>query len=853
MKGTAGGVCMLLAQPGAVGLAAQLSVSIAEGARGHGVRRVEVAGASEQLRQSATGAIGYVYDVLASEKYLNRRLLVRISPGADLAAATGDSGGLAFALAFALAAAPRGQISVAATGILGDDGSIQPVNGVPQKLAAALAVLPPGGILVFPGGNERDVAPALRAQAMARQITLLPGYRLEEVLARLGFAITHTWLDSPFRGLEAFAFRHASIFFGRDAEIDAVLDQLSRRAGAGKPAVLVRGTSGSGKSSLVQAGVLPALLRRAEAGRAFRWGLLRQVAADAPGMEAEALHEALYAAWTHDEPGGVDAPAPPFETALDAAQCLRWLQIHSGGTEKNFFPLLVLDQMEGWFQGQLPPDLLRALSGFLAELNAAGVWIIGTITNAGMALLNPYPELTRIFEIEGQYVLPAVSVASLDAMIRQPARAAGLKFELGLDTEIFHAASHGGADVLPLLQMLLTELFERRDKARNELGYADFQAVGGLDGVISTRAEAAYESLDPGAQAALPAMLWKLRTHGFILLGDYPKDHPMRGLIAAFCGRRLLVIDERPQSVAVSAAHEALFRHWPRALAQVSRDEADVKFYSDLAREAAQWARQERALIPAGPQLNAATALIQRREDEWTDIDRPVLDYVAQSAMRMNRRRMLAYAAVGLPLLLGAAAASRSGYDYFESLFVKRITFDGIDVPDDYDGLPAQAFLFHQGIKISQIEPQFYNIILRSALSLYGGAMEDSVTRGNVLTQQPPPPGDNTAPVSFSLALDMPVRALRITRAALWGKTGSGVTHPSWRAEAYDAAGTLVATVSEPLLGSYNTIPQKAFELRATGGEDIESVRITSDYRLNGKPFAGSHAVLIREIDLVLR
>ena len=103
------------------------------------------------------------------------------------------------------------------------------------------------------------------------------------------------------------------------------------------------------------------------------------------------------------------------------------------------------------------------------------------------------------------------------------------------------------------------------------------------------------------------------------------------------------------------------------------------------------------------------------------------------------------------------------------------------------------------------------------------------------------------------MALDMPVRALRITRAALWGKTGSGVTHPSWRAEAYDAAGTLVATVSEPLLGSYNTIPQKAFELRATGGEDIESVRITSDYRLNGKPFAGSHAVLIREIDLVLR
>jgi hypothetical protein len=846
---------MLLAQPGAVGLAAQLSVSIAEGARGHGVRRVEVAGASEQLRQSATGAIGYVYDVLAREKYLNRRLLVRISPGADLAAATGDSGGLAFALAFALAAAPRGQISIAATGILGDDGSIQPVNGLPQKLAAALAVLPPGGILVFPGGNERDVAPALRARAVARQITLLPGYRLEEVLARLGFAITHTWLESPFRGLEAFAFRHASIFFGRDAEIDAVLDQLSRRAGAGKPAVLVRGTSGSGKSSLVQAGVLPALLRRAEAGRAFRWGLLRQVAADAPGMEAEALHEALYAAWTHEEPGGVDAPAPPFETALDAAQCLRWLQIHSGGTEKNFFPLLVLDQMEGWFQGQLPPDLLRALSGFLAELNAAGVWIIGTITNAGMALLNPYPELTRIFEIEGQYVLPAVSVASLDAMIRQPARAAGLKFEPGLDTEIFHAASHGGADVLPLLQMLLTELFERRDRARNELRHVDFQAVGGLDGVISARAEAAYESLESGAQAALPAMLWKLRTHGFILLGDYPKDHPMRGLIAAFCGRRLLVIDERPQSAAVSAAHEALFRHWPRALEQVSHDEADVKFYSDLAREAAQWARKDRALIPAGPQLKAATALIQRHAADWTAIDQPVLDYVAQSARQMSRRRLLTYAAAGIVVLATGVAGLAKLH---AAPSITKISFDGVAVDNSNGGVATQTYLARYGITVSKLYPADSVVVIRSCMSYYGGKMIDCKQTKNVLSQQNP---TDAAPITFNLVFDKPIRALRITRAPLWAATPSGVTHPTWTAFALDANGQVIGLQHEPLLRSFSAVPAKVFNLNGDG-KLIYAVQIVSDVRSEGDEpyfpltneggtdFAGAQGVLIDEIDV---
>ena len=109
-----------------------------------------------------------------------------------------------------------------------------------------------------------------------------------------------------------------------------------------------------------------------------------------------------------------------------------------------------------------------------------------------------------------------------------------------------------------------------------------------------------------------------------------------------------------------------------------------------------------------------------------------------------------------------------------------------------------------------------------------------------------------TAPVSYTLRFNRPVRSVRLHRAGLWPATSSGVTHPAWSAQALDEEGRVVAMVVEPLLAKFVDIPAKMHVLKGSDGSLIRSVRIAADYRdRRGAPFAAFHSVLINQIDLV--
>ena len=126
----------------------------------------------------------------------------------------------------------------------------------------------------------------------------------------------------------------------------------------------------------------------------------------------------------------------------------------------------------------------------------------------------------------------------------------------------------------------------------------------------------------------------------------------MHELVAAFKARRLLVeVNNGSNDSALHAAHEALFRHWPRAIKHRQANETDIGAWLDLSRESGQWLRGERALIPPGPQLQAAAALVRRKHAVWTASDQPVLTYIARSSQQRSRRQALAYLAIGVPLV----------------------------------------------------------------------------------------------------------------------------------------------------------------------------------------------------------
>lgn len=868
-------VLMLMTVAGGEGFAASVTASIGAGARGEAVRRVGLHGAGVEALASADAGVRRAYRLLHREKYIDREVEVRVRAQADLANLHGRSADLAFAIAFAAAlcgadGTPCFRLPpLSATGVLNDGGGVDAVEGLAPKITAAMEALPVGGVVLFPRANEGEVGADLRALAAARGIVLAPVARLEEAFQRAGVALSRTWLDCPFRGLEPFEFQHASVFFGREQEIEDLLALLGRRTASGQNALLIEGASGAGKSSLVLAGVLPALLRRGVPGvlgDTLRWGLLRPhvVTADAdPDREREALAEAFRAAWLHGEQGGLTPPrqpAPASADRLDASALLSWLGEAAGSGAVGF--VLVLDQMEQWFDGRLQPPTAAALASLVVDLAARGVWVLATATktaDAGLA----HPALAAAFGVEGRYQLAAqLGPARLEAIIQGPAKAARLAFEPGLDAELFAAAGHGGSDVLPLLELLLTELYERRDRSSNVLRMSDYRAVGGLDGVVSARAEAVYEAASPTKQDALAPLIWKLETTGGLRPLDYPAGGPMLGLVTALLARRLLVQDgASDHSASIRFAHEALLRHWRRAVELRNADAADMGLWRDLIREAGQWRRRERSLIASGPQLDAARQVYERRLMQWTPSDAPVIDYVRASVAARSRRQVLTAFAVGVPSTAAGVMAAVSFPRLVEAMNMRRIRFDDAAVAPPRFEVEAGPFLRIHGLSIAAMSPPGSRLLIQGDRGLYEGrAMAKGAKDQHFLTQMADPA---TAPISFTLALDYPARIVSLTRAGLWAATGSGVTHPAWTATGYDAAGTQLDTVGEDLRRAFriedeagrnqraDDISAKTFTLEAGGDRPIHRVQITSDFRLNGAPFAGFQAVLLHEIQLV--
>lgn len=818
------------------GEAAALATMVSEGVHGETVRRVEVKGASADLVRSAAHACGQAATILYRERYLDREILVRFAVE-DAASVHGRSAELAFALALVGAIVKFPLPPLAATGLIEEGGAIRAVEGVGAKLAAALRALPRGATFVYPAANENAVTQDLRGQAALAGVSLQPAHRLEDLLAQLGVRIASTWLAEPFRGLEPFGPEHSSIFFGRSTEIEALATLLDRRS-----AVLLRGPSGAGKSSLALAGLIPALMRRT-GGASLRWGLLRPrdiVSHASPELERRALAQALANAWT--APGA--SMSVTIEPTLDGGDLVR--RIAATGAVP---PLLVLDQFEELFASPLQPSTVEALASLLADLNAGGVRLLVILANAALMAFAALQPLSARFGIEGEFVLePRHDAAFLQAVVEGPAKAAALSFETGLDAELVAAASNGGPDVLPLLELLLTELFERRERGTGALRWDDYRAVGGLDGVVSARAEAAYADLSAAQRAAAPIMIWKLATAGAIDTIAFGADHHIHAVLAALQARRLIVRDAVDGRERLRPAHEALLRHWSRARDQIRQDADDIALWRDLDREGRQWRTGRRALIAAGPQLDAAESLCARRRTTLAPTDADLLAYVETSLRQHRRRRLLAGLALAVPALGFGGSGVAYAWRKWRAIYRSDIDFADIPVRGPDYVVAAEPYLHKLGITVPERVPADSRIVVRSNLGLYGGRAAEAGASQNFLTQELDSP---IAPVSYTLAFARPPRRIGIFRATLWAATASGVTHPAWTATAFDGTGERIASVRERLLAEFTTIPGNWFDLDSgDAGRPIASVKIESDYRSHGRPFAGVHAVLINELVL---
>ncbi len=323
------------------------------------------------------------------------------------------------------------------------------------------------------------------------------------------------WKSCPFRGLDFFDFEHAPIFQGRTKAIGEVLEALEAQVRAQRPFVLVVGASGSGKSSLVRAGVLPLLTQpeTIEGVGLWRWSVTTPGAGASGGdcfdaLAAALLEPAALPALQDSESRNAirdlatelrehsDSVALRVRDALDhAAREWKIQQSHSlkererqlrdsgrlddadqarERRERLELPkarlALVIDQLEELFTAGFSLEVRQKyISGLAGLVQSGRVFILATLRSDFYPRYQEFPDLVELAKPSGKFDLRPPTPSELGNMIRLPAEAAGLHFEEELETgQRLDLALRDAAAVtpesLPLLEHVLSLLYEQQGR-----------------------------------------------------------------------------------------------------------------------------------------------------------------------------------------------------------------------------------------------------------------------------------------------------------------------------------------------------------------------------------------------------
>jgi WD40 repeat protein/DNA-binding SARP family transcriptional activator len=410
--------------------------------------------------------------------------------------------------------------------------------------------------------------------------------------------------QNPYKGLRPFQEADAADFFGRNALVERLLARM-REEGAGSRFLALVGPSGSGKSSIIGAGLLPAL-RRGELTGSNDWFIAQMVPGRHPldELELALLRIAV------SQPAGLMEQLRRDERGLLRAASLT---LPDEGSEL----LLIIDQFEEIFT--LASDtkesvrLLQLLVAAVTEPRSQ-VRILISLRADFYDLPLMHIEFGRLMRVRTEVVVP-MDAEEMSQAIYEPAVRAGAQLEPELmTTMVADVGEQPGA--LPLLQYALTELFERRDGQR--LTLAAYHEMGGVLGALGRRAEEIYQSLDKAEQDTTRQLFLRLVTLGEGVedtrrrvlrselealqpaaetdIDDSPFTSPLGSVLDAFGRYRLLTFDRDPttRGPTVEVAHEALLRKWGRLRQWLNESRDDVRQERAVSRAAEDWEQHNR-------------------------------------------------------------------------------------------------------------------------------------------------------------------------------------------------------------------------------------------------------------------
>ncbi len=445
---------------------------------------------------------------------------------------------------------------------------------------------------------------------------------------------TTSFIDeaSPFRGFSPYYEEHAQLFFGREKFVERMIESLR-----GSPLVAVVGKSGCGKTSVVNAGLIPRLHEGAISG-SERWLIANFKPADKP---FKALAHALL----------------PFLSGLDEASAITdgLIKLDDPNNLSSGNPmlaiskvinreppptrvLLVIDQLEDFFRLCKDEALReRFLKELISLIDSGSVSVVLTLrSDAYVAALKhePLAEFLRGSTLE---LNPMTREELLSAMI-EPARKRNVEFEHGLPERIHNDLGNEPGN-LPLLALTLNEMWGRRQQ--ETLTNAAYSEIGGVQGCFVRHVEAAYNNLSSEKQKIARRILMRLapasRSHSYtphrrLTFAELSKDQEKaRAAVNALADARIVVTGSEEGNETVELAYGDLLNNWGSLKLWLEVDRGFLSWRQRLQSAIDEWVLTDKdsgALLD-GASLREAQRWLETRGDDLSDPER---EYIEASA-----------------------------------------------------------------------------------------------------------------------------------------------------------------------------------------------------------------------------
>lgn len=466
---------------------------------------------------------------------------------------------------------------------------------------------------------------------------------------------------NPFRGLLPFREADTGVFFGRDRIVADVVRKLS----TGETLVTAIGASGSGKTSLLRAGVVPALGKGALVG-SDRWLVGTMVPGSHPFAELEA---ALIRA-------SLDAPDTLTDQLSDPETGILRAVMRVLPTEDDRL-VLVVDQLEEVFTLTGPAERDRFLSGLVAaadDVRHRVVVLTGLRADFYPHALE-HPAFAGRFDA-GIVNVPPLLPSELEEAAVRPAMQAGRDVEPGMLAALLTDVA-GRPGSLPLFEYLLTDLFDHTD---GPLTLEAYREAGGAAGALARRAEEVFGRLAPAEQDAVRQVFLRLANPTDVDAPGWTRRRlPARELrslgidpaalgsaIGALVDARLITTDRDPVTgrPVVDIAHEALLAEWPRLAGWLDDARDDLHRHVALTTAMADWRRadDDPGYLWSDARLADYATWADRSDLALTDEERHFLDESHRLATRRSeaaarqgrrqRRQTWGFAVVVIALLI---------------------------------------------------------------------------------------------------------------------------------------------------------------------------------------------------------